>query len=71
MGIGLNSLQYWVLYLGSHYNTGPYNINLPHFGNSNLEKLPCTFLMSLACGHGWLFVITASVELSLQQACIM
>ena len=31
MGIGLNSLQYGVLYLGSHYNTGPY-INFPHFG---------------------------------------
>ena len=39
MGIGLNSLQYGVLYLGSHYNTGPY-INFPHFGNSNLGKLP-------------------------------
>ena len=24
---------------GSHYNTGPY-INFPHFGNSNLGKLP-------------------------------
>ena len=35
MGIGLNSL----LYLGSHYNTGPY-IHFPHFGNSNLGKLP-------------------------------
>ena len=41
MGIGLNSLQYGVLYLGSHYNTGPY-INFPHFGNSNLGKLPYT-----------------------------
>ena len=40
MGIGLNSLQYGVLYLGSHYNTGPY-IHFPHFGNSNLGKLPC------------------------------
>ena len=40
MGIGLNSLQYGVLYLGSYYNTGPY-INFPHFGNSNLGKLPC------------------------------
>ena len=39
MGIGLNSLKYGVLYLGSHYNTGPY-INIPHFGNSNLGKLP-------------------------------
>ena len=28
-----------VLYLGSHYNTGPY-ISFPHFGNSNLGKLP-------------------------------
>ena len=25
--------------MGSHYNTGPY-INFPHFGNSNLGKLP-------------------------------
>ena len=41
MGIGLNSLYYGVLYLGSHYNTGPY-INFPHFGNSNLGKLPYT-----------------------------
>ena len=40
VGIGLNSLQYGVLYLGSHYSTGPY-INFPHFGNSNLGKLPC------------------------------
>ena len=39
MGIGLNSLYYGVLYLGSHYNTGPC-INFPHFGNSNLGKLP-------------------------------
>ena len=39
MGIGLNSLKYGVLYLGSHYNTGPY-INFPHFVNSNLGKLP-------------------------------
>ena len=39
MGIGLNSLQYGVPYLGSHYNTGPY-IHFPHFGNSNLGKLP-------------------------------
>ena len=39
MVIGLNSLYYGVLYLGSHYNTGPY-INFPHFGNSNLGKLP-------------------------------
>ena len=39
MGIGLNSLEYGVLYLGSHYNTGPYII-FPPFGNSNLGKLP-------------------------------
>ena len=39
MGIVLNYCQYGVLYLGSHYNTGPY-INFPHFGNSNLGKLP-------------------------------
>ena len=43
MGIGLNSLLYGVLYLGSHYNTGPY-INFPHFGNSNLGKSPCKHL---------------------------
>ena len=39
MGIVLNYCQYGVLYLGSHYNTGPY-IHFPHFGNSNLGKLP-------------------------------
>ena len=39
MGIVLNYCQYGVLYLGSHYNTGPY-INVPHFANSNLGKLP-------------------------------
>ena len=39
MGIVLNCCQYGVLYLGSHYNTGPY-LNFPHFGNSNLGKLP-------------------------------
>ena len=38
-GIVLNYCQYGVLYLGSYYNTGPY-INFPHFGNSNLGKLP-------------------------------
>ena len=27
--------------LGSYYNTGPY-IHFPHFGNSNLGKLPYT-----------------------------
>ena len=32
-------LGYGVLYLGSHYNTGPY-IHFPYFGNSNLGKLP-------------------------------
>ena len=53
MGIGLNSLQYGVLYLGSYYNTGPY-IHFPHFGNSNLGKLPHAIvalreLGSLAC----------------------
>ena len=40
VGIVLNYCQYGVLYLGSYYNTGPY-INYPHFGNSNLGKLPC------------------------------
>ena len=44
MGIGLNSLFFGVLYLGSHYNTGPY-ISFPHFGNSNLGKLPCRVLV--------------------------
>ena len=39
VGIVLNYCQYGVLYLGSYYNTGPY-INFPHFGNSNLRKLP-------------------------------
>ena len=39
MGIVLNYCQYKVLYLGSYYSTGPY-INFPHFGNSNLGKLP-------------------------------
>ena len=39
MGIVLNYCQYVVLYLGSYYNTGPY-ISFPHFGNSNLGKLP-------------------------------
>ena len=41
MGIVLNYCQYGVLYLGSYYNTGPY-IDFPHFGNSNLGKLPHT-----------------------------
>ena len=39
MGIVLNYCQYGVLYLGSYFNTGPY-IDFPHFGNSNLGKLP-------------------------------
>ena len=39
LGIVLNYCQYGVLYLGSYYNTGPY-IHFPHFGNSNLGKLP-------------------------------
>ena len=38
LGIVLNYCQYGVLYLGSHYYTGPY-INFPRFGNSNLGKL--------------------------------
>ena len=38
-GIVLNYCQYGVLYLGSYCNTGPY-MNFPHFGNSNLGKLP-------------------------------
>ena len=48
MGIGLNSLKYGVLYLGSHYNTGPY-IKFPHFGNSNLGKLPYTRILATKC----------------------
>ena len=39
MGIVLNYCQYGVLYLGSYYNTGPY-IHFPHFGYSDLGKLP-------------------------------
>ena len=39
MVIVLNYCQYGSLYLGSHYNTGPY-IDFPPFGNSNLGKLP-------------------------------
>ena len=46
MGIVLNYCQYGVLYLGSYYNTGPY-INFPHFGNSNLGKLP--YVLHTAC----------------------
>ena len=41
---------YWskfpIIYLGSHYNTGPY-INFPHFGNSNLGKLPYIYIYTL------------------------
>ena len=54
MGIGLNSLLYGVLYLGSHYNR-PY-IYFPHFGNSNLGKLPHVCFSELLrvspCGLG-------------------
>ena len=39
MGIVLNYCQYGVPYLGSYYNTEPH-IHFPHFGNSNLGKLP-------------------------------
>ena len=46
MGIVLNYCQYGVLYVGSYYNTGPY-INFPHFGNSNLGKLP--YVLHTAC----------------------
>ena len=46
VGIVLNYCQYGVLYLGSYYNTGPY-IHFPHFGNSNLGKLPGSMLQSL------------------------
>ena len=55
MGIVLNYCQYGVLYLGSCYNTGPY-INFPHFGNSNLGKLPYELLPILALPRdfeGW------------------
>ena len=43
MGIVLNYCQYGVLYLGSYYNTGPY-IHSPHFGNSNVGKLPYVYM---------------------------
>ena len=42
-GMVLNYCQYGVLYLGSYYKTGPYiyiYVYFPHFGNSNLGKLP-------------------------------
>ena len=42
-GLSLNYCQYGVLYLGSYYSTGPY-INFPHFGNSNLGKLPYAYV---------------------------
>ena len=47
MRIVLNYRQYGVLYLGSYYNTGPY-IHFPHFGNSNLGKLPYRLYVLLA-----------------------
>ena len=50
MGIGLNSLQYGVPYLGSHYNTGPY-IHFPHFGNRNLGKLPYIYMYIYVYTH--------------------
>ena len=52
VGIVLNYCQYGSLYLGSHYNTGPY-INFPHFGNSNLGKLPCDYWDLNPIGEGW------------------
>ena len=39
-----------VLYLGSHYNTGPY-IHFPHFGNSNLGKLSNGVSLLFATQH--------------------
>ena len=46
--IVLNYCQYGALYLGSYYNTGPY-IHFPHFGNSNLGKLPfASFILWLS-----------------------
>ena len=51
MGMGLNSLQYGVLYLGSHYNTGSY-ISFPHCGNSNLGKLPYGLALVLRTSEG-------------------
>ena len=48
MGIVLNYCQYGVLYLGSYYNTGPY-IQFPHFGNSNLGKLPYVAVPQVSC----------------------
>ena len=52
MGIVLNYCQYGVLYLGSYYNTGPYR-SFPHFGNSNLGKLPyIRVILGLYGGNG-------------------
>ena len=50
LGIVLNYCQYGVLYLGSYYNTGPY-IDFPHFGNSNLGKLPLRFLWDVVATY--------------------
>ena len=50
MQIVLNCCQYGVLYLGSYYNTGPY-VLFPHFGNSNLGKLPHVFKEVVLRGH--------------------
>ena len=51
MRIVLNYCQYGVLYLGSYYNTGPC-INSPHFGNSNLGKLPYRGYIGAYRGNG-------------------
>ena len=54
MGIVLNYCQYGVLYLGSYYNTGPY-IHFPHFGNSNLGKLPNDMPIDVSSGFAVVF----------------
>ena len=59
-GIVLNYCQYGVLYLGSYYTTGPY-IYFPHFGNSNLGKLP---YVSRARWRNLLRTLDGSIELT-------
>ena len=49
MGFGWNSLRCGSLHVGPHHDTGIF-VNFPHFGNTELGKLPYVYIRTFTWG---------------------